>query len=91
MPTNSERTLSPTDRRRQIASILAKGVIRWLKHEKTAGIMNAQKTSPGRKNRLELSEETSLTVGNDRCFTAVSTGERRVSPRLKQPQPNPGQ
>ena len=62
MPTNSERTLSPTDRRRQIASILAKGVIRWLKHEKTAGIMNAQKTSPGRKNRLELSDETSLST-----------------------------
>jgi hypothetical protein len=74
MPTCTEPTLSPADRRHQVASILAKGVIRWRKRAKSAGIIDAQKSPLGRKTGLELSRETSLTVGT-RGFTPRDDGD----------------
>ena len=64
--------LSPTDRRREIASILAKGVTRWRRRAKAAGIIDAQESTPGRETGLELSRGTRLSVVD---------GTRGLSPR----------
>ncbi len=61
----SESTISPVDRRRQVASILAKGVIRWRRRAKTASIIDAQESAPAGEDRLELSRETRLSVSDD--------------------------
>jgi len=57
--------LPPADRRREVASILAKGVVRWHRTTQTAGHLDAQESSPRRKIGLELSRETRLSVVND--------------------------
>lgn len=62
MPMCTQPTLSPADRRRQVASILAKGVIRWHRQARTAGVIDAQESPPKRENGLELSRETRLSV-----------------------------
>ena len=64
--------LSTADRRREAASILAKGVVRWHRMAKTTGDFNAQKSSPGREIGLELFRETRLSVVD---------GTRGLSPR----------
>jgi len=56
--------LSPADRRRELASLLAKGVVRWHRMAKGRGDFDAQKSSPGREIPLELSRETRLSVVN---------------------------
>ncbi len=56
--------LSPVDRRREVASILAKGVVRLHRMAKSTGGFDAQKSSPGREIGLELSRETRLSVVN---------------------------
>jgi len=61
----ADEHLSPADRRREVASILAKGVVRWHRTTKTAGHLDAQKSSSGREIGLELSRETRLSVVND--------------------------
>lgn len=72
----SEPTPCPADRRRQIASILAKGVTCWLRRAKRAGIIDAQESSPAGENGLELLGETSLTVSNGtRGFTPRGDGD----------------
>ena len=68
----SYEKLSPVERRHQVAVILAKGVVRWRRRAKAAGIIDAQESSPGRDTRLELSRETRL---------SVSDGTRGLSPR----------
>jgi hypothetical protein len=50
----ADEHLSPTDRRREVASILAKGVVRWHRTTRTAGHLDAQESSPRRKTGLEL-------------------------------------
>jgi hypothetical protein len=74
MPPNNPLNLSPAERRREVASILARGVIRWHKRAKTAGIIDAQKSPPRGETRLELSGETRLSVGT-RGFTPRSDGD----------------
>jgi len=66
----------PTNRRRELAAILAKGVIRWHRRAKAAGIIDAQKSPPASETRLELSGETRLSVGT-RGFTPRSDGDER--------------
>ena len=74
MPSNRPPVLSPVERRREVASILARGVIRWHRRAKTAGIIDTQKSPPSSKTRLELSGETRLSVGT-RGFTPRSDGD----------------
>ena len=57
-PHESETALSTSDRRRQVASSLARGVIRWHRRAKAAGIIDAPGSSPGRETGLELPGET---------------------------------
>ncbi len=67
---------SPTDRRREITSILAKGVIRWRRRAKAAGIINAEKSASAATNCLELSRETRLSVSDGtRGFTPRADGD----------------
>ncbi|MCK6485487.1 MAG: hypothetical protein L6R00_15270 [Phycisphaerae bacterium] len=60
----ADEHLSPADRRREVAAILAKGLVRWHRTTQTAGNLDAQKSSPRRKIGLELSRETRLSVVN---------------------------
>lgn len=76
MPPNCPSDLPPADRRREVASILARGVIRWRRRAKAAGIIDAQKFPPSGETRLELSGETRLSVGT-RGFTPRSDGDER--------------
>jgi hypothetical protein len=90
MPTCTEPTLSPADRRRQVASILARGVIRWRRRAKSAGIIDAKKSPPGRETGLELSRETRLSVSDGtRGFTPRDDGERYTSRRKHDSTANP--
>ncbi len=66
--------LSSADRRREVASTLARGVIRWHRRAKSAGIIDAQKSPPSSETRLELSGRTRLSVGT-RGFTPRSIGD----------------
>lgn len=56
--------LSPADRRREVASILAKGVVRWHRTTKTAGRLDAPESSPGHPNGLDLPGETRLSASD---------------------------
>ena len=68
--------LSATDRRREIASILARGVIRWRRRAKASGIIDAQKPTESGENGLELSRETRLSVADaTRGFTPRNDGD----------------
>jgi len=60
----ADERLSPAERRREVASILAKGVVRWHRMARTAGKLDAQKSSPRREIGLELLRETRLSVVN---------------------------
>ena len=77
MPKNcSTDDLSPTDRRSEIASILARGVIRWHRRAKASGIINAQKPPESGENGLELSRETRLSASDaTRGFTPPDAGD----------------
>jgi len=68
--------LSPAERRREVASILARGVKRWRRRAKAAGIIDAQKSPSSGETRLELSRETRLSV-DTRGFTPRSDGDER--------------
>lgn len=54
--------LSPANRRREVAALLAKGVARWRKRAKATGFMHAPESSPEPESCLELSGETRLSV-----------------------------
>jgi len=78
MSTHMARSnLDPAERRRQIASILAKGVVRFRRRVKSSGIIDAEKSPPVCGNRLELSGETRLSVSDDtRGFTPRGDGDK---------------
>ena len=63
----ADEHLSPADRRREVASILAKGVVRWHQTATTTGHLDAQESAADRKIGLELSRETRLSVVNGTC------------------------
>ena len=69
---HNDEHLCPVERRREVASILARGVVRWCRRAKAAGIIDAQKSRRGREIGLELSRETRL---------SVSDGTRGLWPR----------
>lgn len=76
MPKRTDAPLDPAERRRQVASILARGVVRWRRHVKAAGISDSQESPPAAENRLELSRETRLSVSDDtRGFTPRDSGD----------------
>lgn len=76
MPSRTDAPLSPAERRRQVASILARGVIRFRRQAKSAAISDAQKSAPAAENRLELSRETRLSVSDGtRGFTVRADGD----------------
>ena len=76
MPTRTDAPLSPADRRRQVASILAKGIIRWRRRAKSAGIINATESPQNADTGLELSGETRLSVSEGtRGFTPRDDGD----------------
>ena len=65
MSTNTNNIeLSPDDRRRAVAAVLAKGLARWRKRAKAAGFMPAQESPPVGESRLELPGETRLSVSD---------------------------
>ena len=66
--------LSPAERRREVASILARGVIRWRRRAKSAGTIVTEKSAVSGETRLELSGKTRLSVGT-RGFTPRSDGD----------------
>jgi hypothetical protein len=69
--------LSPAERRRQVASILARGVVRWRRRAVSTGISDAQESPPAAGNCLELSRETRLSVSDG---TRGLTGETLIAP-----------
>lgn len=72
----SEPMLSPAERGRQVASILARGVIRWHRRAKSAGIIDPEKPPPAGETRLELSGETRISVSDGtRGFTPRDDGD----------------
>jgi len=56
--------LTPADRRREVASILAKGILRLRRVNQTGGFKLAAESSPERRNCLEFPCETRLSVVN---------------------------
>lgn len=76
MPLRTDAPLNPAERRQQVASILARGVIRWRRRAKSTAIMHAQKSEPDAEDRLELSRETRLSVSDGtRGFTMRAEGD----------------
>ncbi len=68
--------LTSAERRRRIASILAKGAVRWRKRAMAGGFMPAPKFSPAGENCRELPSETRLSVsGGTRGFTPRGDGD----------------
>lgn len=76
MPKRTDALLDPAERRRQVASILARGVARWRRQVKATTISDAQKSAPAAENRLELFRETRLSVSDGtRGFTMRADGD----------------
>ncbi len=76
MPSRTEAPLSPVERRHQLASILARGVIRLHRQAKSTAILHAQESAPAVETRLELSRETRLSVSDGtRGFTMRADGD----------------
>ena len=65
MPRRKEaHPILPRDRRREVASILAKGVVRWHRKVKALGNVDAQESSPDARNCLEFPGETRLSASD---------------------------
>ena len=63
MPQRTEPQLkSSVERRREVAAILARGVLRLRRINRTGGCTHAPESLPGRRNCLELPAETRLSV-----------------------------
>ena len=77
MPKRTDAPLDPAERRRQVASILARGVVRWRRQMKATTISDAQESAPAGEKRLELSRETRLSVSDG---TRGVTGETPIPP-----------
>jgi hypothetical protein len=76
MPSRTEAPLSPVERRHQLASILARGVIRWHRRAKSASIIDTEKSAVSGETRLELPGETRLSVSDGtRGFTPRDVGD----------------
>ncbi|MCG3127344.1 MAG: hypothetical protein CHACPFDD_02203 [Phycisphaerae bacterium] len=76
MPKRTDALLDPAERRRQLATILARGVIRWRRHVKAATISDVLESARGAENRLELSPKTRLSVSDGtRGFTPRADGD----------------
>lgn len=76
MSPRTDALLDPAERRRQVASILARGVIRWRRRARATTISDAQESAPAAENRLELSRETRLSVSDGtRGFTPRDDGD----------------
>ncbi len=76
MPKRTDALLDPAERRRQVASILARGVTRWRRQARATTISDAQESAPVTENRLELSRETRLSVSDGtRGFTPRDDGD----------------
>jgi len=72
----SEPTLSPVDRRRQVAAILARGVVRLHRIYQPGGFTHAPESLPDGQNGLEFPGETRLSVFNGtRGFTPRDDGD----------------
>ncbi len=54
--------LPPAERRREVAAILARGVLRLRRIARFGGIMHAEESLPERENGLELSGEMRLSL-----------------------------
>ena len=59
---SDEDMLTARDRRREVASILAKGVVRWHRRAKVVGLENAPESPVFAEKSLELPGETRLSV-----------------------------
>lgn len=76
MPKRTDAPPHPAERRQEVASILARGVIRWRRRAKSAAIFDVQESSPAAEKRLELSRETRLSVSDGtRGFTMPADGD----------------
>jgi hypothetical protein len=76
MPPRTDAPLDPAERRRQVASILARGVMRWRRHVRSTAISDARESCPSAENRLELSRKTRLSVSDGtRGFTMRADGD----------------
>lgn len=76
MPLRKEAPLDPAERRREVASILARGVTRWRRLVKATTISGAQESAIPVENCLELSHETRLSVSDGtRGFTMRADGD----------------
>ena len=65
MPARTELpSLSPSDRRREIAVILARGVLRWRRRFHTGGVKPTPDSPDSCDNHLELPGETRLSVSD---------------------------
>lgn len=64
--------MTPIARRQEIAAILAKGVLRWHRRAKAAGIADSAQPPPKPEKGLEFLGETRLSVPH---------GTRGLSPR----------
>lgn len=79
----ADETLFPADRRREVASILAKGVVRWHRtrmttaglqaDEHAAGHLDLRESESGHEISLEFPRETRL---------SVASGTRGLGPRV---------
>ena len=58
------REMSLAERRREVAAILARGVIRWRKRARAAGIAPTPESPESHENGLELPGETRLSVSD---------------------------
>lgn len=73
---DSGPTLSPIERRHQVASLLAKGVLRLRRIYQTRAFTHAPESSPEARNCLEFPGETRLSVVNGtRGFTPRNDGD----------------
>lgn len=75
MSARSDAPVDPAERRRQVASILARGVVRWRRRVKATGISDAQESPPAAENRLELPRETRLSVSRTRRLRPRDDGD----------------
>lgn len=74
MPSHGcERALSPADRRRELAGILARGVLRRHRSDQTRGF--PPESGPERRNSLEFPGETRLSVSRTRGFRPRDDGD----------------
>lgn len=69
------RLYAVTEHRRQVASILACCVIRWHRGAGAAGIVDAAESAPNWETRLELCDETKLSVSDGSVRNAAPRSE----------------